>query len=646
MAGLTVGELAIKLSFDKKGLSSGISEVEREVTSGGNKISKSWAVAFGAISSITSQVFNKVTSVVSDAVGTAIKRVDTLNNSSKVFEALGYSSDAVANSMDTLKGYLDGLPTSMTDAVNGVQSLSAAFGGIEKGTEYFVAMNDAGLAFGATSDMISNAITQLGQVSLDGPLDAETWNSLRNSGFSPVFAAMANEAGISVGQLKESFGKDGTKTVQDFLDQLVRLDKEGSGSMKSLSEIAKENTAGIGTALENVQNRAGKAIAKIIDEIGSENIAGAINDFSASFDKVADVVVGAIKWIGENSDWLIPLVTGLVTAFTALSVIMGVVNAVMAANPIVLIIAAVAGLVAGIILLWNNCEGFRNFILGAVETIGNVIGAIGSFIGGVFEGIWNVAKPIIDLVVGAFQAWWEVVSTIFGWVFENAKILFDNIWQIVSVVVGLISGAIEGVWNFLVGVFSPVVEFFGNIFGAAFNVIKNIFSGIVNFFKGIWDGIVKIFTSIGSAIGDAVGGAFKTVVNTILGFVEGFVNTPVRAINALIGVINAIPGIELQYLNELQLPRMAHGGIVPGNSYSGDKNMIMANSGEMVITRQQQAALWDAIETGTFGGSSNEEVTNINNRPIEINNNNYFSNELDIDTFNNKMMREIRMVAA
>lgn len=641
MAGLTVGELSVRLSFDKKSVSSGISEVEREVASGGSKISKGWAVAFGAIASITSQVFNKVTSVIGNSVNTAIKRVDTLNNSSRVFEALGYSSEAVSNSMNKLEGYLHGLPTSMTDAVNGVQSLSASFGSIEKGTEYFMAMNNAGLAFGATSDMISGAITQLGQLSLDGPLDAATWDSLRDSGFGPVFAAMANEAGVTVGELKNSFGGEGTKTVQDFLDQLIKLDQEGSGSMMSLNEVAKANTAGIGTALENVKNRAVDAISKIINEIGPENISNAINDFSASFGKVADVVVGAIKWIGDNSSWLAPLVIGLVTAFTALSVIMGVVNAVMAANPIVLIIAAVAGLVAGLVLLWNNCEGFRNFIMGAVEAIGNVIGAIGSFIGGVFEGIWNIAQPIINLIVGAFQMWWGVVSAIFGWVFESAKTVFDNIWQIISTVVGLISGAIKGVWDFLVGVFSPIVSFFGEIFGAAFDAIKNIFSGIVGFFKGIWDGIVNIFTSIGGVIGDAVGGAFKAVINTVIGFAENFLNTPIRAINAVIGVINVIPGMELGYLEELRLPRMAHGGIVPGNSYSGDNNLIRANSGEMVITRQQQAALWDAIEHGSFSESS-DEVTNINNRPIQIINENHFYNNADFDTFNSMLQQQLR----
>ncbi len=608
MAGLVVGELAIKVSLNKKGLSNDMAGCEAIVEQGAEKLSKSWAVSMGIISSLTSKIFNGITSTIDSALGSAIKRVDTLNNSNRVFEALGYSTDSVNSTMERLKGYLDGLPTSMTDAVSGVQSLAASFGGIEKGTDYYIAMNDAGLAFGATTDMIANAITQLGQTSLDGPLDAETWNSLRNSGFAPVFAAMAEEAGTTVGQLKSDFGGHGTRTVQDFLDTLMRLDKEGSGSMKSLSNIARENTAGIGTALENVENRAGKAIAKIIEEIGPENIAGAINTFSSSFSSAADIVVGALELVKDNASWLVPVVGGLTAAFVtyegvtnAAAIVTGVMSAaqkvlnlVMSANPIGIVVAAITGLIVALVGLWNNCEGFRDFIMGAIDTIGKAFGKIGEFIGGVFKSIGETAGKI-----------------------------FESIGNFVGETIDGIKSAFKGAWDFITGLFSK----------------------IGGFFNGIWETVKGIFTSIGTTIGDAVGGAFKAVVNGIIGFAESFINAPVRAINTLIGVINAIPGIELGYLDELQLPRMAQGGIIPGNSYSGDRNMIMANSGEMVITRQQQAALWDAIEHGAFATENGGEVTNIDNTPIEIKNTNYFSNELDIETFNDKMVRELRTVA-
>ena len=54
------------------------------------------------------------------------------------------------------------------------------------------------------------------------------------------------------------------------------------------------------------------------------------------------------------------------------------------------------------------------------------------------------------------------------------------------------------------------------------------------------------------------------------------------------------------------LPKFATGGIVGGSGYNGDRQLIRANSGEMVITRAQQARLWSAI---SGGGSLGGQVT-------------------------------------
>lgn len=51
----------------------------------------------------------------------------------------------------------------------------------------------------------------------------------------------------------------------------------------------------------------------------------------------------------------------------------------------------------------------------------------------------------------------------------------------------------------------------------------------------------------------------------------------------------------------------AHGGIIPGTKWSGDQNLIRADSGEMMLTRGNQATLWRAIQSGNFGGGGKVE---------------------------------------
>lgn len=117
-------------------------------------------------------------------------------------------------------------------------------------------------------------------------------------------------------------------------------------------------------------------------------------------------------------------------------------------------------------------------------------------------------------------------------------------------------------WDKICEIFSPVAQFFGSIFSKAYESIKRVFSSIGSFFSGIWNRIKDIFRGIGQKIGDAVGGAFKSAVNAVLRTIENVLNTPIRAVNKLIGVINAVPGINLGYLSTFSLPRLAKGGVI------------------------------------------------------------------------------------
>lgn len=344
--------------------------------------------------------FTGITGLLTASIGGAISRIDTLNNAPRVFEALGYSSDAVSKSMGTLNNYLDGLPTTLDGAVSSVQMLSASFGGIENGTRYFQALNNAGLAFGASTDQIQNGITQLSQLSLDGPLDAGTWNSLQNSGFGPVFAAMAEQAGTTVGALKEDFGGNGTKTVQDFMNSLIELDEKGTGSMASLSDMARANTDGIATSFANAKTAVSRGVASIIEGIpnlaanvalAGKSIEGVLKG-NMGVDEAAthinDALSGILGGIGNTISKIVPLV---------LNVLPGVINTVV--DSIVEFISDegnVTQVIDGLVKLFIAvAAGAGRIVSAIIPLLPSIVGQVVSSLGEEFAKPEN-ALPIIS----------------------------------------------------------------------------------------------------------------------------------------------------------------------------------------------------------------------------------------------------------
>lgn len=125
----------------------------------------------------------------------------------------------------------------------------------------------------------------------------------------------------------------------------------------------------------------------------------------------------------------------------------------------------------------------------------------------------------------------------------------------------------------LLTIAEPVIDFLASALQAlaalvqgdsekAKEYIISAFEPLLNFFTNLWNNIVNVFRDVGARVGEAIGGAFKSVVNAVLATAERILNNPINAINAVIGVINALPGVNIGLLPGISLPRMAQGGIV------------------------------------------------------------------------------------
>lgn len=284
----------------------------------GQSIGKGLSVGFaskvGAVAGITSNVFSKVASVVTSSLGSAVDRADQMNNFPKVMKNLGYSATDAAASIKKISDALDGLPTTSSAMTGMVQQLAPLTSNLDEATDIALAFNNAMLAGGASTMEQENALTQYTQMLSAGKVDMQAWRSIQAAmpgQLNQVAEAMLG-AGKNSNDLYEAM-KNGSISFDDFNKKVMELNQNGFGKYASFAQQAKDATQGIGTAMENVQNRVAKAVQKVIEAVGVENIAGAINGFSSQFGKIGDAAAGMVTgvkgWFGKAAQAAQPLVS-------------------------------------------------------------------------------------------------------------------------------------------------------------------------------------------------------------------------------------------------------------------------------------------------------------------------------------------------
>lgn len=217
----------------------------------------------------------------------------------------------------------------------------------------------------------------------------------------------------------------------------------------------------------------------------------------------------------------------LAILLVGVAVIMLAINS---ANPvgwILLVIAAVISLTATIIKYW---ETIKAFLQGAMDWLKGKSDWVHQMFG-------DVIGSIYDYFVSRFQA-----------ILNFANGLFSSLKQIFDGFIKFFKGVFTGNWELAFEGLKQIVSGFVN------NII-NVFNYVMSFLRdkvALW----------GNVVGKAFGGAFKSVVNAVLRTIENTLNTPIRAINRLIDVINAVPGINLGKLTTFNLPRLKTGAII------------------------------------------------------------------------------------
>lgn len=394
--------------------------------------------------------------------------------------------------------------------------------------------------------------------------------------------------------------------------------------------------ATIGDTVDQVVEKYGPEIEKAIGAITpviqniiqwlGEKIPPAIETIKSGFDKIAPVVKNVFGWIKENGRDVLDIITIVGAAVGAYALYVNkayiamklwnaytiivtkaqaLLNAVMNMNPIGLIIAGIAALVAAFVVLWRRSEKFRNFWLGLWENIKKVFSgfveawgigmdAIVKFFSGVGEKIKEIWQSVKDF----FSFVWDGIKAVFSAAiqalidyFQPMIDFYKAAWNIIKELAAGCWEAIKAVWAvvsewFNVHVIQPVSKFFSGLWSGiknaastAWNFIKGVWavvSGWFNntiiqpvskFFSGMWDGLKKgaklAWDGIKSVFGvvvdwfkekfskawQAVKDVFSTGGKVFDGIKDGIVSAFKTVVNAIIRGINKVIAVPFNAIN-------------------------------------------------------------------------------------------------
>ena len=289
-------QVNITINADGSQAEKAISGVSKSLN--GLNTSSTKAMASGvALGTVIGTLVSKAFATLSNELDGAISRLDTLNNFPRVMQNLKVSSQDADKSIAILSEKLRGLPTSLDDAARSVQRFTAANGNIKASTAMFLALNNAILAGGQSTEIQKTALEQMSQAYTKGRADAMEWRAMLQA-----MPAQMNQIAKAMGYTSSALGGDlqtamqnGEVSMNDFMATIVKLNNEGVDGFASFAEQAKSATNGVGTSIANLKLSIQRGLADIMNAIGQSNIAGFFNGIASAISTVSSYVVAFVK---------------------------------------------------------------------------------------------------------------------------------------------------------------------------------------------------------------------------------------------------------------------------------------------------------------------------------------------------------------
>lgn len=565
-----------------------------------------FTVLKGALANLAGNIMQSAINGIQNLAGEAISSSDALKKFESTMSFAGYDSGTIEKAKSDMKDYADKTVYDLDTVANTTAQLAA--NGIQDYTGLTQAAGNLNAVAGGNADTFRSVAMVMTQTAGAGKLTTENWNQLADAipGASGKIQEALLKNGAYTGNFRDAMEK-GEITADEFNQAIMDL------GFTDAAQEAATSTDTFEGAMGNMEAAVTDGLMQIYDAIGSENVTGFISGISDAVSEIVPYIKDAIQWLKDNLPAIAPMLATIAaglgalmvaqqieqmisafrswkTATEGLTIAQRLLNAAQLSSPIGLVLAGVTALVAGLVVLWNTNEGFRNAVMsawqGIQDFVGNAVQAIGNF----FTNLGTTISQLPQM----FADWLNsVIATVAGWVSNMAAQAASAGSQFVSNVVGFVQNLPYNIGYLLGTVIGSVISWVGQMASNAASAGSQFVSNAINFIQQL-PGRVASFLS--------------NVISNVAGWASNMASNASRAgsqfISNVINFVSQLPGHIAGFLSSVIGQLAGWAGEMASAGARGASSMLSAVVNGLASLPGQVAGIGRQIVQGIWSGIS------------------------------------------
>ena len=455
----------------------------------------------------------------------AIKTAADLEALETAFKVMLGSAEEAKKLMEDLKEFSASTPFQLNDLAEGTKKLLAF--GVEA-DDVIKTMQMLGDTASGDAQKLGSLTLAFGKTFAKGKASMEELNMIIDAGV-PILAQLGEQMGATNEEVIK-MASQGKISAQELTTAFEELTGEGGMFFEGMAEQSRTLSGLFSTLKDNVSLALGQIGTDLIETINLKELVGSLTvkiqelaEWFTNLGPTTKTVIFAIAGILAVAGPLLVMLGFLLPAITAI----GVALAFLAANPIVLVIAAIAALAVA----------WQTNLFGIQEKVAAFVAYIDERLGGLLTIVWEKLGEMLNAFVDTFAEiynavvmTYDVLKTAWTEFYESHKAQIEAALAVIKAIFDVTFAAIKAIVQ-------VAWAFFSTTFEAAWGILTNLVQAGLALLRGDFDAAFGFITGAWESFWGGLKDYAMAIIDSVIGFVDNLVGAVVGLINKLKSLI-------------------------------------------------------------------------------------------------------------